>query len=899
MRRARNFLFVRYTLPFVLLVALGAVVKAQMGPLALLPPNQATHTVQNSGNWSDPNTWGGSVPNNLAKVFIPAGMTVTVDGEIATRLKIIRIQGKMQFSTTTNTGLNVETIVQDTTGELEIGTSNNPIPAGVTCKITIIDEGDLVFSTSQFEKGLTLMGKTVAYGAQKTSWSRLTSNPSAGASTLNLQTAPTGWEVGDRIVITGTDPVDATSDEVATVQSINGSTVTLAQPLTKSHTTPANDLFVHVANLNRNIVIESESPTSNNGLDRGHIMFMATLDVDFNNVRVSKMGRSRKDIPIDDWSINENDEFVDGARTNIRGRYSIHFHRGGVNMNLSPAYVRGCVVEDDPGWAYANHSAFVHFENNVSYNVIGGAFQTEAGDELGSFTNNIAVRTVNSAYPLRQPAPFNAPDTREGSQDFAFQGDGFWVHGGGVSLTGNVASGCSGHAYIYWPEGLIEPIGPNPEAFRKTFLPTNIGLPNSVNVIPDENVLAIGWVKIAGFQNNEGYSATIGLATFYLHTTFFADKSDYDPAYIDSLHSSFNDLTCWNIDRFGVQLNFTERVTFKNMRLVNNDVDTSSIGFWGSQYRTREKVIIDNPTIQGYGTGLEIPTQGKVTVNCGTLQNRINMLIPNAKLHTRDLRIDGVTTSVDPAFSNPIDILMQASLTPPEDKSPLHFLLPDKIILNYGPYSNQRLSFDQQAASFVPLPSDTDPYTFFNGERYIRAEFAGKSNQQLQNDYSMSFGGSILPSNAVSASGIVGGKIYPWQNETLNVPVCLDVAREDRTDDINNCWAAASNKVAGPLPAYTHPTGGCVATSSVEALEPENSLVVYPNPTSGVFTIATSPSRYRVDVLNTGGSLVQSFSGSGDQLKGDLSHLPAGMYFVRVLDLGNGQADLKKLVKTN
>ena len=376
--------------------------------------------------------------------------------------------------------------------------------------------------------------------------------------TLNLQTEPTGWLAGDRVVITGTDPIDATSDEVATIQSVSGTTITLTQPLTKNHQSPAADLYVHVANLSRNIMIESENATDT--LDRGHLMFMRTLDVDFNYVRLHKMGRTRKDIPIDDWIIGEGDVFeaTNLARRNIRGRYSLHFHRGGVSPNATPASVKGCVVEDDPGWAYANHSAYVNFDNNVSYHVIGGGFQTEAGDELGSFTNNIAIRTVNLAYPIRFEFPENAPDTREVSQDFAFQGDGFWIHGGGVSLTGNVASGCSGHGFIYWPEGLIEPGFPS-GTYRNTFKTENLGLTQSIFRDPEANELATGWVNIAGFRNNETYSCGIGLATYYLHTTFFNDMGDYNPDYIATIHSTFENFTAWNVDREAIQLNFTER----------------------------------------------------------------------------------------------------------------------------------------------------------------------------------------------------------------------------------------------------------------------------------------------------------------------------------------------------
>ncbi len=877
---------------------IGQPIWAQTSPLDLLPVNQATHTVQNSGNWTDPNTWsGGNVPNSQAKVLIPPGLTLTVDGEISTRIKIIRIQGKLAFSTTANTGLNVETIIQDMPGELEIGTATNPIPAGTTCKITIIDEGDIVLSTSQFEKGMVLMGKTVAYGAQKDSWKRVATNPSQGATTIDLGSAPNGWVAGDRIVITGTDPIDVTSDEVATIQSISGTSITLAQPLTKSHSTPAPDLKVHVANLSRNIVIESEDGTGNGGMERGHIMWMHTLDVNFNHVRVHKMGRTRKDVPIDDWFINEQDQFVTGAKTNVRGRYSIHFHRGGVSPTLTPAYVKGCVVEDDPGWAYANHSAFVHFDDNVSYNVIGGGFQTEAGDELGSFTNNIAIRTYNPQYPLRQPAPDDAPDIREGSQDFAFQGDGFWIHGGGVSLTGNVASGSSGHGFIYWPEGLIEPGLPT-GTFRNTFKPENLGLSTNVNLT--EPVIATGWVNIAGFQNNEAYSSTIGLATFYLHTTLFNDKSDYDPNYIATIHSTFDGFTAWNLNRDGIQLNFTERYTLKNIRLVNADANVNSRGIWASHFRSRNKQVYENIDIQGFGTGFAVPPQGNVTINCGYLKNKTNLFIANPFKSYRDMRIDGITTAPDPAFSNPVDIQMSAVFNMPDDRFPAYFLLPDKIILNYGPYSNQRLFFDEQAANYVPLPNDADPYTFFNNERMILAEFASKSNQQLQNDYQMSFGGTLLPSGAVSATGIVGGKIQPWQNESMNVPICIDVAGDANLEAFNNCLGASSNKVSGTLPSYTHTTGGCTTTNLVEeTLEVENNVVLFPNPTTGEFTIEADPGKYQVHVFDRNGSMVRTLAQTGSQFKVNISNLPAGIYIARIQNLRTGDFSSKKVIKLN
>ena len=872
-------------------------------PFELLPPDQATHVVVRSGNWTDASTWSGNaVPNNLAKVLIPAGMTLVVDGEIATRVKILRIQGKLAFSTTSNTALRVETILQDVSGELEIGTAMNPVPQGITAQITIIDEGDIDFSTDQWEKGMILMGKTVAYGAQKDSWVAVAANPTMGTTTLSLKSAPSGWEVGDRIVVTGTDPRDAKSDEVGVIQAVSGTTVTLQEPLTKNHTAPAADLFVHVANLNRNIVIQSESPTSNGGMDRGHVMFMRTLDVDVNYVRFSQMGRSRKDRPINDWVIGdgaEGDEYRNGARTNIRGRYSVHFHRGGVDQRLTPAKVTGCVVEDDPGWAYVNHSAYVHFDNNVSYNVIGGGFQTEAGNEIGSFTNNIAIRTVNDAYPLRLEEPDNAPDTREVSQDFAWQGDGFWIHGGTITVSGNVASGSSGHGFIYWPEGLIEPGGMHTEPFRTTYVPQDIGLDNSINVIDEEDALQIWWAEVENFSNNIAYSAGIGLSMYYLHTTFFNDIRDYDPAYIASVHSTFQDFTAWNIDQQGIQLNFTERVTFKNIRLVNGGEDANSIGIRANQYRSKTRHIYDNIHIEGFGTGLALPPQGQVTVNGGFLKNGVNLYIPSPGLSFRDMLIHGIRTEPDTRFGNPTEIQMEAFFSPPEDKFMAYFLLPDKIILNYGPYNNQRLFFDEQAAGYTPLPEDRDPFTLIEDERFILAEFAEKTNQQLMNQYGMSFGGSLLPTDAVDSPGIIGGKIRAWQNETLNVPVCVDFRKETEVEEINLCITdAGSNKIAGPLPAYDHPVAVNTSIDNEQDLRHSVELgVPYPNPTRGLVSTPVPLAEYNVEVFSVHGALVQSFTHMGQLLEVDLSRFANGMYFIRVGTLDRGEVTTLKVVK--
>ena len=212
-------------------------------------------------------------------------------------------------------------------------------------------------------------------------------------------------------------------------------------------------------------------------------MFMHNLNVDIRYVEANNLGRTDKSIILDDWDFSDLDASqntgspVPNGGKNPRGRYSFHFHRGGMDVSVfparpvtplpEPARVEGCVVNTDPGWGYVNHSSRVDFIRNVSYNVVGGAFNTEAGNETGSFIENIAIRTINAQNPIMvAPRPRDSytegdpttslVDLREHRQDFAWQGDGFWFHSSGITVERNVVAGCTGHAYVYWLDGLVE-----------------------------------------------------------------------------------------------------------------------------------------------------------------------------------------------------------------------------------------------------------------------------------------------------------------------------------------------------------------------------------------------------------------------------------------------------------
>ena len=69
----------------------------------------------------------------------------------------------------------------------------------------------------------------------------------------------------------------------------------------------------------------------------------------------------------------------------------------------------------------------------------------------------------------------------------------------------------------------------------------------------------------------------------------------------------------------------------------------------------------------------------------------------------------------------------------------------------------------------------------------------------------------------------------------------------------------------------------------------------YPNPTSGLVTIAGDNLR-QAEVLNMLGQQVLSVQGEGNELRINMAALPAGVYFVNITD-GEGRRCVRKVVK--
>jgi len=456
---------------------------------ALVPTSDAqyTHIAINSGNWDAASTWNnGTIPGAGAVVDIPLNTVVTVNGVFATApLNTVVVTGTLQFTPTANSELLVGTIAVTDTGVLTVGTVGAPIPSNFTARITITSTDPCIYPGANdptvLGRGIVSDGNIQMYGAAKTAFLPLAGQSAPiGTNSLVLDSAPSGWQIGDQIVVPDTAffrsfaLTDMTQNgylknEVRTITAINGSTISLNSALIYNHSCVgvANGQ-IHIANLTRNVVVRSQNFVDQSYQDisniatRGHVMTCRN-NASFYNAAFVGLGRTNKRQLTTDPNPG-----IPASYDNPRTRYALHFHEGGVrDLTQVPGVVSGCVVNDTPGWGFVNHSSFVQMDNNVAYNFAGAGFVTQDGDEAGDFTHCFAVGgTGLGRFPYARTVFGDNP--RMSHTDFGFHGDGFWFQGPDVRCIDNVAAACKGSGFIFWAVGRMNEITKGMTGFPRT-----------------------------------------------------------------------------------------------------------------------------------------------------------------------------------------------------------------------------------------------------------------------------------------------------------------------------------------------------------------------------------------------------------------------------------------------
>lgn len=361
--------------------------------------------------WSNVSTWpNGQLPVAGDSVVIPADRTVLLDVS-PPALASLRITGALVFDEA-DVSLTAGWIAVQ--GTLRAGTSAAPFQHRAT--ITLTGSADAPSVMGMGNRVLGVVGGTLdLHGEPRAGWTRLASTAPTGATQLLLASTP-AWRAGDRLVVASTD-FDPNRAEVVTVAAMNGSVVTLAQPLAFAHygelQTIAGrtvDERAEVGLLTRNILIQGDSATSAGGFG-GHLIGMGgTLRVE--GIQLRFMGQK-----------------------GLVARYPMHWH---VMGPVDGQYFVGSSV-----WQSFNRCVTVHgtsnarVEGNVCHDHLGHGYFLEDGNETGNvIAGNLGLGThVTAAGEGVLPT-----DTRAAT---------FWITNPDNTVRGNAAAGSEGFGFWY------------------------------------------------------------------------------------------------------------------------------------------------------------------------------------------------------------------------------------------------------------------------------------------------------------------------------------------------------------------------------------------------------------------------------------------------------------------
>lgn len=462
-------MFSRDSCLLVSLVALAWTASAQADTAKLIRTSQSGNWSA-ATTWE-----GGQVPAAGQSVLIRTGHLVRYDVKSEQVLRALHIAGILQFAHDQDTRLEVglikvqhgekvdengfdctshpkeeaatsATVVSGLTAPclccegkpaLLVGTAEQPIDAKYTALIRLhyIDGMD-----KESCPAIVCCGARMDFhgAAMNRTWVKLGATvptPPRGQPTtvteITLAEEVTGWKAGDRIIVTST-AINWANDhatgsyranaasrkhqqyqaqtEERIIQSISGVKVTLDRPLQFGHR-GHSDYRCEVANLSRNVIVESADPA---GM-RGHTMYHRMSAGSIHHAEFRHLGKE-----------------------GVLGRYSLHFHLCGDTMRGS-SVVGNSIWDSGNRWLTIHGTHYLVVRDNVGYQSAGHGFFLEDGTEVYNVLDrNLAVQAFRSKKLPNQVLPF---DKNEGA--------GFWWANSLNSFTRNVAVECDQYGFRF------------------------------------------------------------------------------------------------------------------------------------------------------------------------------------------------------------------------------------------------------------------------------------------------------------------------------------------------------------------------------------------------------------------------------------------------------------------
>ncbi|HJT30537.1 MAG TPA: G8 domain-containing protein [Pirellulales bacterium] len=436
--------------------ALAVILTFSLAPLpGLAAAEHADHQVVDfsirsikDGRWSDADTWQPArMPTAGDRVLISRGTTVEYDVANQDILRLIQVVGTLTFARDRDTELNVALLkVQNsdscsesgfacdfrhkTTGgepldapagnlpALLIGTSDKPIPAEHTARVRLhYIEG---MSKDDAPAIACCSARMEIHGAPlEHTWVKLADDAKPGQNQVVVEEAVPDWRVGDEVIVTASQRGTAfgsyranagqashAQTETRRIAAVDGPTLTLDKPLGFAHS-GTGEFRSEVANLSRNVIVESADPAG----ARGHTVYH----------RFSRGGISYA-------------RFAHLGKEGVLGRYAIHFHLVGDTMRGGS--VRGAAIVDSHNrWITIHGTQYLVVRDCVGFQSVGHGYFLEDGSEVYNLLDhNLGVQAYAGRRLPNQVLPF---DENEGAA--------FWWANGRNTLVRNI--GCENDQY--------------------------------------------------------------------------------------------------------------------------------------------------------------------------------------------------------------------------------------------------------------------------------------------------------------------------------------------------------------------------------------------------------------------------------------------------------------------
>ena len=399
------------------------------------------------GKWSDAKSWEPArVPGKDDRVLVARGTKVEYDVSSKAVLRMIQVVGTLSFARDRDTELNVGLVkVQnsDTCSEggfacdfahttkggepgsapagtlpsLLIGTPEEPIPAKHTARIRLhylegMNKDDapvIACCSARMEIHGSPIGQT---------WTELGDNAKPGDDKVVITESPTGWRIGDEIIVTaskrggsgsyreGARRSNSAQTETRRIKAIDGNTLTLDKPLEFEHY-GTGEFTSEVANLSRNVIVESADPAG----VRGHTVYHRYSQGGISYARFAHLGKE-----------------------GVLGRYAIHFHLVGDTMRGSS--VQGVAIVDSHNrWVTIHGTQYLVVRDCVGFQSVGHGYFLEDGTEIYNLLDhNLGVQSYRGPKLKGQVLPFDEND-----------GAAFWWANGRNTLVRN--TGCENDQY--------------------------------------------------------------------------------------------------------------------------------------------------------------------------------------------------------------------------------------------------------------------------------------------------------------------------------------------------------------------------------------------------------------------------------------------------------------------